>query len=68
MHLQNAIKDKTAKGLIAGLTKSRDHYDEAVKCLQERYDHPCRIHQTHVRRIVEATPLKGRRSVLSTTL
>ena len=58
MYLQNAIKDKTAKGLIAGLIKSRDHYDEAVKCLQEWYDRPRQIHQTHVRHIVEATPLK----------
>ena len=58
MYLQNAIKDKTAKSLIAGLTKSSDHYDEAVKCLQERYDRPRQIHQTHVRRIVEAAPLK----------
>ena len=58
MYLQNAIKDKTAKNLIAGLTKSSDHYDEAVKCLQERYDRPRQIHQTHVRRIVEAPPLK----------
>ena len=58
MYLQNAIKDKTAKGSIAGLTKSRNHYDEAVKCLQERYDYPCQVHQTHVRRIAEATPLK----------
>ena len=30
MYLQNAIKDKTAKNLIAGLT---EHYDEAIKCL-----------------------------------
>ena len=33
--LQNAIKDKSAKSLIAGLTKSSDHYDEAVECLLE---------------------------------
>ena len=58
MYLQNAIKDKTAKNLIAGLTKSREHYNEAVKCLQERYDRTRQIHQTHVRRIVEATPLR----------
>lgn len=58
MYLQNAIKDKTAKSLIAGLTKLNDHYDEAIKCLQERYDRPRQIHQTHVRRIVEAPPLK----------
>ena len=48
MYLQNAIKDKTAKSLIAGLTKSSEHYDEAVKCLQERYDCPRQIHQTRV--------------------
>ena len=55
MYLQSAIKDKT---LIAGLTKSSDHYDEAVKCLQERYNRPHQIHQAHVRRIVEVSPLK----------
>ena len=54
MYLQNTIKDKTAKSLIAGLTKSSEHYDEAVKCLQERYDRPRQIHQTHVRPIVKA--------------
>lgn len=58
LYLQNAIKDKTAKNLIAGLTKSSDHYDEAIKCLQERYDRPRQIHQTHVRLIVEAPSLK----------
>ena len=58
MYLQNAIKEKTAKSLIAGLTKSSDHYDEAVKCLHERYDRPRQIHQTHARCIIEASPLK----------
>ena len=58
MYLQNAIKDKTAKILIAGLTKSSEHYDEAIKCLQERYNRPRQIHQTHVHRIVEAPPLR----------
>ena len=50
MYLQSAIKEKTAKSLIAV-----DHYDEA---LQERYDSPQQIHQMHVCRIVEAAPLK----------
>ena len=58
MYLQSAIKDRTAKNLIAGLTKSSDHYDEAIKCLQERYDRPRQIHQAHVRRIVEVASLK----------
>ncbi len=53
MYLQNAIKNKTAKSLIGGLTKSSEHYDEAVKCLQERYDRPHQIHQTHVCCIIE---------------
>ena len=48
MYSQNAIKDKTPKSPIAGHTKSSDHYDEAVKCLQERYDRPRQIHQTCV--------------------
>ena len=58
MYLQNAIKDKTTKSLIADLTKLSNHCDETVKCLQERYDHPRQIHQTHMHRIVEAPPLK----------
>ena len=58
MYLQNAIKDRTAKNLIAGLTKTSDHYEEAVRCLRERYDRPRQIHQTHVRRIIEAPSLK----------
>ena len=58
MYLQIAINDKTAKNLIAGLTKSSDHYDEAVKVLQEKYDRPRQSHQMHVRCIVEAPPLK----------
>ena len=58
VYLQNSIKDKTAKGLIEGLTRSSEHYDEAVKCLLSRYDRPRVIHQAHVRRIVDAPPLK----------
>ena len=58
MYLQTAIEDKTAKSLIAGLTKSSDRYDEAIKCLKERCDRPHQIHQMHVCRIVEAHPLR----------
>ena len=58
VYLQNALKDKTAKSTIEGLTKSGEHYEEAVKCLQTRYDRPRMVHQTHVRRIVEASCLK----------
>ena len=55
---QNALKDKTAKSTIEGLMKSGEHYEEAVKCLQTRYDRPRMVHQTHVRRIVEASSLR----------
>ena len=55
MYLQNAIKDKAAKSLISGLMKSSD---EVIKCLQERYDRPRQIHQTHMHWIVEAPVLK----------
>lgn len=58
VYLQNALKDKAAKSTIEGLTKSGEHYEEAVKCLQSRYDRPRMVHQTHVRRIVEASSLK----------
>ena len=58
VYLQNSIKDKTGKGLIEGLSKYGEHYDEAIKCLLSRYDRPRIIHQTHVRRIVDAPSLK----------
>lgn len=58
--MQNAIKDKAAKNLIAGLTKSSDHYDEAVKVLQDRFNRPRQIYQTHVRWVVEAPSLRDR--------
>ena len=58
VYLQNALKDNTAKRTIEGLTKSGEHYEEAVKCLQARYDHPRLVHQTHVRRIVDAPSLR----------
>ena len=58
VYLQNALKDKTAKSTTEGLTKSGEHYEEAVKCLQTRYDRPRMVHQTHVHRIVEASSLR----------
>ena len=58
VYLQNSIKDNTAKRTIEGLTKSGEHYEEAVKCLQSRYDRPRLIHQTHVRRILDAPSLR----------
>lgn len=38
IYLQNAIKDKTAKNIVAGLTKSNDNYDKAIKINVSRRD------------------------------
>ena len=58
VYLQNSIKDGVAKQTIEGLTKSGEHYEEAIKCLIARYDRPRIIHQTHVRKILETPSLK----------
>lgn len=52
------MKDGAAKTTIEGLSRSRDHYDEAVECLVTRYNRPKLIHQAHVKKIVEIQPLK----------
>ena len=38
--------------------QTAESYGEAIKCLRERYDRPGILHQAHVRKIQEATPLK----------
>ena len=38
VYLQQALKDGSAKHAIEGLSRSGDHYKEAVDCLQQRYD------------------------------
>ena len=58
VYLQNALKDNTARRTIEGLTKSGENYEEAVRCLKTRYDRPHMVHQTYVRRIVDAPSLK----------
>ena len=64
-YLRHALKDGTAKSTIEGLSHSGDHYEEAVKCLETRYNRPKLIHQTHVKKIVEIPALKdGSRSEL----
>ena len=58
VYLQQAIKDGPAKSSIEGLSRSGDHYDEAVDCLKSRYDRPRLLQRTHVRMIIDAPPLK----------
>lgn len=40
------------------LSRSGEHYAEAIECLQSRFDQPRLIHLTHVRKIIEALSLK----------
>ena len=58
VYLQHSLKDGSAKQVIEGLSRTGDCYNEAVECLQSRFDRPRLIHQTHVRMILEASPLK----------
>ena len=58
VYLQQALKGGSAKSVIEGLSRSGDNYQEAIKCLKERYDRPRLIHQAHVKAILEAAPLK----------
>ena len=58
VYLKQSLKDGTAKGVIEGLSRSGEHYQEAIESLRARYDRPRLIHQTHVRMILEAANLK----------
>ena len=40
MYLQDALKDGPARFVIQGLTRTSESYEEAIKCLKERYDRP----------------------------
>ena len=58
VYLQHALKDGSAKTVIEGLTRSGEHYIEAVDCLKARFDRPRLVHQTHVKCIIEAPSLR----------
>ena len=58
VNLQQALKDGSAKTVIEGLTRSGEHYTEAIDCLKVRFNRPRLIHQAHVKCIVESAPLK----------
>ena len=58
VYLQHALKGGSAKQSIEGLSKSGDHYTEAVEGLKDRYNRPWLIHQAHVWAIVDAPALK----------
>ena len=58
VYLQQSLKDGSAKSAVEGLSRSGEYYNEAIECLKSRYDRPRLIHQTHVRAILDAPPLK----------
>ena len=58
VYLRQAVKNGSAKNAIEGLSRSGDHYREAVEYLLSRYNRPRLIHLAHVRVIMDAPSLK----------
>ena len=58
-YLRDAVEGGSSKHVIEGLSHSADSYTQAVECLQQRYDKPRFIHQSHVKAIVEAPTVKS---------
>ena len=58
-YLQDALKDSPARFMIQGLTRTSENYQEAIKCLKERYDRPRLVQEEHIRSIVNAVPVKN---------
>ena len=48
-----------ARFIIQGLTRTSENYEEAIKCLKERYDRPRLVQEEHIRSIVDAVPVKN---------
>ena len=45
VYLQQGVKNGSAKNIIEGLSRSGEHYCEAVDCLMSRYNRPRYIHR-----------------------
>ena len=58
-YLQDALKEGPARFVIDGLTRTSDSYEEAIRCLKERYDRPRYVLEEHIRSIVDAAPVKN---------
>ena len=58
-YLQDALKDGPARFVIQGLSRTSESYQEAIQCLKERYDRPRLVQEEHIRRIVDAVPVKN---------
>ena len=57
-YLWQSLKDGSAQDVIEGLLGSGNEYEEAIKCLQKRYNKPRLLHQAHITAIVEVLGLK----------
>ena len=60
-YLRQSLSDGTAKGIIAGLSHTGEQYayDEAVKCLTEKYNQPRTIHRAHVKALINPPSMKN---------
>ena len=58
VYLRHSVKDGSAKNVIEGLSRTGEHYNEAIECLQTRFDRPRLIHQAHVRKVLDIPNLK----------
>ena len=58
VYLRHALKDSKALKAIEGLSRSGEHYVEAIELLQARFNQPRLIHQTHFSRILNTPSLK----------
>ena len=56
-YLRDVLKDGLAYNAIDGLVQTTENYNEAVSCLQHRYDRPCLIHQAHIHAILNIPSL-----------
>ena len=59
VYLRHSVKDGSARSTIEGLSRTGDNYDEAIECLKTCYDKPRQLHQAHVRKILDISPLKS---------
>ena len=59
VYLQNAVEARTAKHIIKGLFNSAGSYEQTVECLQQLYNKPMFIHQSHLGEIMEAPLIKA---------
>ena len=59
LYYQDALKNGLASFVVQGLTQTPESYEEAIKCLKERYNHPHLVQEEHIRSIVDGVPVKN---------